>query len=72
MGMIRGEGDFSADLLVYAVEENKKQYAAALATIEHPGYCNHCQAIGDETVDFEAKESEHQKVLCEMRTLGMM
>ena len=44
MEMTSGEGDFSADLLAYTVRENLKQYEAALATIEHPGYCSVCQA----------------------------
>ena len=38
MEMARSEGDFSADLLAYTVRENLKQYEAALATIQHPGY----------------------------------
>lgn len=37
-------GDFCADLLAYTVEEDRKQYEAALASIEHPGYCHQCQA----------------------------
>ena len=44
MEMIRGEGDFSAELLAYTVSEGLKQYQAALATIQHPGYCGQCRA----------------------------
>lgn len=41
---LRCEGDFCTDLLAYVVKESSKQYDAALATIEHPGYCNECRA----------------------------
>lgn len=38
------EGDFCADLLSYTIKENLKQYEATVAAIQHPGYCNVCQA----------------------------
>lgn len=41
---LRCEGDFCTDLLANVVKESSKQYDAALATIEHPGYCNECRA----------------------------
>ena len=44
MELLRDEGDFSADLLSYTVKENLKQQEAILATIDHPGYCNVCNA----------------------------
>ena len=37
MEMARSESDFSADLLVHTVQEDTKEYEAALATIKHPG-----------------------------------
>jgi len=42
--MLRGEGEFGVDLLSYTVKESLKQHEAILATIQHPGYCNICQA----------------------------
>ena len=44
MEMARIENNFSADLLVHTVQEDKKKYEAALATIKHPGYCEDCGA----------------------------
>ena len=44
METLRGEGDFGVDLLSYTVKESSKQHEATLATIQHPGYCNVCQA----------------------------
>ena len=44
MEMARSESDFSADLLVHTVQEDTKEYEAALATIKHPGYCEECSA----------------------------
>jgi len=38
------EGDFCTDLLAYTVKEDLKRYEAALANIDHPGYCGKCQA----------------------------
>lgn len=42
--MLRREGEFAVDLLSYTVKESVKQHEAILATIQHPGYCNNCQA----------------------------
>lgn len=42
METLRSEGD--ADLLSYISKENLEQYEAILATIQHPGYCDVCQA----------------------------
>ena len=44
MAMLRGEGEFATDLLSYTVKESLKQHEATLATIQHPGYCDTCQA----------------------------
>jgi len=44
METLRDEGDFCADLLSCIIKENLKQYEATVATIQHPCYCNVCQA----------------------------
>ena len=44
MKLLPDQGDFSADLLSYTIKENLKQQEATLATIDHPGYCNVCNA----------------------------
>ena len=67
MEMLRGESEFGVDLLSHTVKESSKQQEATLATIQHPGYCNICQATSRlETVDIEAEECVGQEILCEM------
>ena len=44
MEMLCGQGDFSAELLSYSTKENLKEQEGILATIQHPGYCNSCNA----------------------------
>lgn len=44
METLASEGEFCADLLHYTVKQDMKHYEAALATIEHPGYCETCSA----------------------------
>ena len=44
--MTRGQGDFSTELLVHTVRKDKQLYKAALATIDQPGDCDKCHALG--------------------------
>lgn len=58
------EGDFCADLLAYTVKEDRKQYEAVLANIQHPGYCGQCQATL--ILKRSVSRSACQEVLCQM------